>query len=419
VLHLVVSLGAFLALDKFLKNVFSKYGLSFPSALFGMFLFVLLLTALSAINTDAAGKVESFFLPANTFIQRWLPLFYVPSLVVVPLSLKRISATEGFKIGAIVVGGWACTLLVTGYTTVRVRKMVKTELLPADPVPKPAPFTSTERVCYIAIMLLGFGMALLYPNALGPVATSASPFLLAATVVGYVLGTSLPPAVKNWFHPMVACILTADLAAYVLGIATGKGFEVTLGEYMTKNKESPGAGDILNGFLGSVILSFAFSVYGQRKIIRRHAAEITTAVVVASLFSMYSTASVGRLLGLLPSLTRAIIPHCVTVALALPIATLLEGGNSSLTAATVVLTGLTGANFAQVVMDKFGFKDPIARGMATAASAHGLGTAALSRNEPEALPYCAISYALTGVASTVLVSLPPVRTSLLMIAGAA
>lgn len=120
---------------------------------------------------------------------------------------------------------------------------------------------------------------------------------------------------------------------------------------MTKKKESPGAGDILNGFLGSVILSFAFSVYGQRmvgeisnqlnsctcvdrslnthgtvvQIIRRHAAEITTAVVVASLFSMYSTASVGRLLGLLPSLTRAIIPHCVTVALALPIATLLEG----------------------------------------------------------------------------------------------
>lgn len=61
------------------------------------------------------------------------------------------------------------------------------------------------------------------------------------------------------------------------------------------------------------------------QIIRRHAAEITTAVVVASVFSMYSTASVGRLLGLLPSLTSAIIPHCVTVALALPIASLLEG----------------------------------------------------------------------------------------------
>lgn len=43
------------------------------------------------------------------------------------------------------------------------------------------------------------------------------------------------------------------------------------------------------------------------------------------------------------------------------------GNNPSLTAAAVVVTGLIGANFAQVVMDKFGLKDPIARGMATAA----------------------------------------------------
>lgn len=43
------------------------------------------------------------------------------------------------------------------------------------------------------------------------------------------------------------------------------------------------------------------------------------------------------------------------------------GNNPSLTAATVVVTGLTGANFAQIVMDKFGFQDSIARGMATAA----------------------------------------------------
>ena len=43
------------------------------------------------------------------------------------------------------------------------------------------------------------------------------------------------------------------------------------------------------------------------------------------------------------------------------------GNNASLTAAAVVVTGLIGANFAQVTMDTFGLKDPIARGMATAA----------------------------------------------------
>ena len=39
--------------------------------------------------------------PATSFIQRWLPLFYVPSLVVVPLAVKGIPAAEGAKIGAI------------------------------------------------------------------------------------------------------------------------------------------------------------------------------------------------------------------------------------------------------------------------------------------------------------------------------
>jgi putative effector of murein hydrolase len=43
-----------------------------------------------------------------------------------------------------------------------------------------------------------------------------------------------------------------------------------------------------------------------------------------------------------------------------------SGVNSSLTAAVVVVTGLIGANFVQVAMDKLGLNDPIARGIGTA-----------------------------------------------------
>lgn len=42
------------------------------------------------------------------------------------------------------------------------------------------------------------------------------------------------------------------------------------------------------------------------------------------------------------------------------------GANSSLTAAVVVVTGLVGANFVQATLDKLRFRDPIARGIATA-----------------------------------------------------
>jgi len=38
------------------------------------------------------------------------------------------------------------------------------------------------------------------------------------------------------------------------------------GNYLTKVASDPGAGDILMGFLGSVILSFAFSMFKKRKV---------------------------------------------------------------------------------------------------------------------------------------------------------
>ena len=50
-------------------------------------------------------------------------------------------------------------------------------------------------------------------------------------------------------------------------------------------------------------------------------------------------------------------------------------------------------------------------------SAHGLGTAALSAKEPEALPFCAIAYALNGIFGSVLCSIPVVRQSLLALVG--
>lgn len=50
-------------------------------------------------------------------------------------------------------------------------------------------------------------------------------------------------------------------------------------------------------------------------------------------------------------------------------------------------------------------------------SAHGQGTAALSAKEPEALPFCAIAYALTGIFGSLLCSVPAVRQSLMWVAG--
>lgn len=417
VVHLVVSLGLILAIDKALKRGFTAAMIKFPSALFGMFCIFSALSILDVIRPTAATALQDFFEPATTFIQRWLPLFYVPSLVVLPLAVKGIPAASGVKIGVILVGGWAASLYVAGYTAIAVRKMVKTKMIAAEPMPKPSLFSRKELSFWTIILSASFILAVLSPMALGTYARTCLPFLLAATALGYIIGSGFPPSTKKLLHPIITCALSADLAAFACGTFTGLGFESTLGAYLTKSSSNPGAGDILMGFLGSVILSFAFSMFRQRKLVKRHAAEIFSAVVVSTVFSLYSTAAVGRMIGLEPALTVSILPRCITVALALSIVSLFEATNPSLTAAVVVLTGLVGANFAQTLLDKLGLDDPIARGMATASSAHGLGTAALSAKEPEALPFCAIAYALTGIFGSLLCSFPPVRQSLLLIVG--
>ncbi|XP_020206952.1 plastidal glycolate/glycerate translocator 1, chloroplastic [Cajanus cajan] len=416
-LHLAVSLGLILAVDKFLKKAFVAAAIKFPSALFGMFCIFSVLVILDATVPAAATAVMGFFEPAFMFIQRWLPLFYVPSLVVLPLAVKDVPAASGLKIGLILVGGWLATLCVAGFTAIAVRKAVKTELVEAEPMGKPAPFSAIEVWTWTAVLLTSFVSALFYPTALGTSARTCLPFLLAATVLGYIVGTGLPSNVKKVFHPIICCALSADLTALAFGYLSKSGLEPVLGYYLTKASSNPGAGDILMGFLGSVILSFSFSMFKQRKLVKRHAAEIFTSVIISTIFSLYSTALVGRLVQLEPSLTVSILPRCITVALALSIVSLFDGANSSLTAAVVVLTGLVGANFVQATLDRLSFRDPIARGIATASSAHGLGTAALSAKEPEALPFCAIAYALNGIFGSILCSIPAVRQSLLAIVG--
>ncbi|GAV88153.1 LOW QUALITY PROTEIN: LrgB domain-containing protein, partial [Cephalotus follicularis] len=288
------------------------------------------------------------------FLSIWLPLFYVPSLVVLPLSVRDIPAASA--------GGWLASLCVAGFIAIAVRKMVQTEMRDADPMAKSSPYTPLEIRTWGGIFLISFVSASFYPTVLGTAARTCLPFLLASTVLGYLVGSRLPSDMKKFFLPIICCALSVDLAAVAFGYLSQSGLDPVLGYYLTKVPSDPGAGDILMGFLGSVILSFAFAMFKEEA----HAAEIFTSVIISSIFSLYSTALVGRLVGLEPALTISILPRCITVALALSIVSLFEGANSSLIAAVVVVTGLIGANFVQTILDKLQLGDPIARGIATA-----------------------------------------------------
>lgn len=87
------------------------------------------------------------------------------------------------------VGGWFASLAVAGYTALAVRKLVKTQLIPAEPMSKPSPFSTFETWAWAAIFVASFGVAYFNPTALGTTARTCLPFLLAATVLGYMVGS--------------------------------------------------------------------------------------------------------------------------------------------------------------------------------------------------------------------------------------
>lgn len=369
----------------------------------------------SRAGTPTVERLASSVAPAINWIGTWLPLFYVPSLVTLPLALRALPGALLLKVTGLLCVGWLASLLFAAVITVRIREATRVELLPVPPVAKSAGFGTAHAIGWTAVAGCSVAALLLAPDS----HTALHLFLLASTICGFLGGSALPAKVQRVLHPLIACGLVANAAAAAAGAITGTGYDAILGAYLTKGKAGAalGAGDWLMAFLHSVILSFGFRVFAQRALMRRHFAEIMGCVLSSSLFGMAITCVAGAGLGLPETMTMALAPRSVTVALALPIAALLGSqALASITAAAVMLTGLLGANFAQPVLTAFGFTDPVVRGLATASSAHGLGTAALAAKEPEALPMAALAYATMGVVSSLLVTLPQVRAALMALA---
>jgi len=408
-----LGLGLLLAADRALKAVFAQAGWSFPAPLAGMFIIIAVLKALDVFAPDKLKAVEDFFTPALSWITRWLPLFYVPSLVMLPIVLKSVPSAAMAKVVGIVCVGMVASLFVTAQVAVAVRGLVKTEMAEAGPpskgLPPPNRFHKLGWLAIFNACLLGAAVSPAHIPFL------TAPFLLSGTVGGYLVGVSLPGSVQKILHPIVTTCLLGIASVGLWGLATGSGFESALLAY---KGSGAGAGDILMNFLGIVILSFGFRVYSQRDLMARHKYEILGCTLASAVFSLFSTVLMCRAVGLDPLLSCAIAPRAVTVALALPIAQQLEAASlAGVTAAAVCFEGLVGASFCQPLLDKLGFKDPIVRGMSTAGAAHGLGTASLAAKEPDALPFCALAYAVIGILATLISCIPFVRYALMAIAG--
>lgn len=444
----IVSTGAFIVLDLVFRRLFTRLQLTFPSSLAGC---AALFAFLLAIGEKAAAPVFKNLEPGANLLAKWLPVFFVPSLVTLPLADPLSSAVELLKVAAVVVGGFLFTLLTTSYSVVLVRKFKsasekKESVKEAEKLMEDASDVVADAASSITAAAEDFAdkrgatpklfsdelfttlSVLTGASAVGAVtgALLGNPrigkpltrlFMLFTTLTSYVAGARFPKPITKLLHPLVTCTALTWTAASAFAAITGHSLRHTLKAYRkgTLSLSRMGAGDLLLYMLGPAVVSLAISMYSRRRLMRDNVKEVGTAVGVSTVGGIFGTALAVRLLDIgSPFLRLSLLSRNITSPLAMAIAGIL-GADVSLAVSMVVVTGLIGANFGASILDAFRIKDPVARGLGIGAAAHGLGTAAFT-NERDAFPFAAIAMALTASAATVTVSIPFLRKMILQLA---
>jgi putative effector of murein hydrolase LrgA (UPF0299 family) len=103
------SLGGIIGANLALRQLFAMCAIRFPSPLAGMLLLFGGLCATQALSPALASRLEAALAPGCAFISRWLALFFVPNLVVLPLVLS-MSPFEAARLLLVIVGGLACSI---------------------------------------------------------------------------------------------------------------------------------------------------------------------------------------------------------------------------------------------------------------------------------------------------------------------
>lgn len=227
---------------------------------------------------------------------------------------------------------------------------------------------------------------------------SASPLLgLTITLAAYLAGYRLYRRCR--FHPLANPVLIAVLLLVAILTASGTPYS----QYFE-------GAQFVHFMLGPATVALAVPLYRQFHHVRRSALAIGVALVCGSLTAAATAVGIAWLLGASKQTLISLAPKSVTTPVAMGIAES-TGGLPSLTAALVILTGITGAVLGSYVLNLVRVKDWRARGLAMGVAAHGIGTARAFNVNELAGAFSSLAMGLNAIATAILV---PILLALLI-----
>jgi predicted murein hydrolase (TIGR00659 family) len=214
---------------------------------------------------------------------------------------------------------------------------------------------------------------------------------LTLTLLAYLLGQWLHrlSGMKPWCHPVAIAILTLMVVLSLTGTPYPTYFE---------------GAQFVHFLLGPAVVAMGVPLYLHAARIRQLLLPIGVALLAGSLTAIATALSIAALLGGSWQTLLSLAPKSATTPVAMGISEKVLG-LPSLTAALVILTGITGAISGSALFAVLRLRDPGVQGFALGVASHGIGTARAFQLSEQSGAFASIGMGLNAVLTTALVPL--------------
>ena len=210
------------------------------------------------------------------------------------------------------------------------------------------------------------------------------------SLIAYLIGVMLKKKFKSGiFNPLLISIVVS-----IAILAIGKV------DYETYNEGAK----YLSWLLTPATVCLAIPLYEQWSLLKKHYKAVLRGLAAGTVTSLSTVLGLSLLCELSHKEYVTLLPKSITTAIGMGVSEEL-GGYVTITVAVIIITGVFGNMFGELICKIFRITEPVSKGLAFGASSHAIGTAkAIEIGEIEGA-MSSLAIAVSGVLTVVLASL--------------
>lgn len=210
------------------------------------------------------------------------------------------------------------------------------------------------------------------------------------SLIAYMIGAMLKKKLKlGIFNPLLLSIVITIIVLLIEKI-----------DYDTYNEGAK----FLSWLLTPATVCLAIPLYEQWELLKQNYKAVIFGLLAGTVTSLTTVFVLAKLFGLSHQEYVTLLPKSITTAIGMGISEEL-GGYVTITVAVIIITGVLGNIFGELICKLFKITEPISKGLALGASSHAIGTAkALEIGEVEGA-MSGLAIAVSGILTVALSSL--------------